>query len=301
MKNISDLIQIGLSLPGVLAMFAAVLISLCAVFFARSGYTIIVYAIAVARWLWAHIFRIRLGMAVMVCVLSVAIYLGRWQIIDALQYWEQTLQPAYVSGDTSTHALAIYETELGKYCDQYEAEIVKRRTREIAAKIGCSPLAIYEVAYSECGMNPFCIRKDGIAAGWIQFTTVGLTGLDCSLEDVKAYCRNRDTERIMALTERYFISRSGGKKMTDATDVYVATFAPGYLGSADGQVLYAGLSNPAYYLNDIFDGYFAKVLPDGRRQIFRTRSAIDGRITIGELRLHLEAKKAKLINNYKKL
>ena len=79
------------------------------------------------------------------------------------------------------------------------------RDRETAhaadrCKVGCSPLAIYEVAYSECGLNPFRIRDDGVAAGWIQFTTNGLPGIptdgrQTTLPEVKDACRRRDVAR----------------------------------------------------------------------------------------------------------
>jgi hypothetical protein len=82
----------------------------------------------------------------------------------------------------------------------------------------------------------------------------------------------------------------------DACGVYTCVFAPGYVGHPESRVLYAGLGNPAYYLNSVFDGYYV----DDAGRIMRSRKMQDGKITIAELRLHLEAKKARLIASYQK-
>lgn len=296
MKLVSDLIQIALSLPAALGYIACVILVVVCLFLFRSAAMVATLAFKAARLLWKHVLRLRPTGVITALLIAVPVFLLRWQIIDALQYLEQNVTPVYVSSDTSIHALAVYEAELAKHCDPYESEIVKRRTREIAAKIGCSPLSIYEVAYSECGMNPFCIRADGIAAGWIQFTSAGMAGIG-TLADVKRACKRRDVAKIMDWTEAYFSSRAGGRRLGDATDVYVATFAPAYVGAGDGQVLYSGWKNPAYSLNSVFDGYYSERAGDGQRQIFRRRAQMDGKITIGEMRLHLEAKKSALLKN----
>lgn len=296
MKSVSDLIQIALSLPAALGYIACVILVVLCFFLFRSATVAVTLTFKAAAMVWKRVLRLRIMGVITALLIAVPVFMLRWKIIDGLQYLEQVAMPTYVSSDTSTHALAVYEAELSKHCDSYEAEIVKRRTREIAAKIGCSPLAIYEVAYSECGMNPFCIRADGIAAGWIQFTSAGMAGIG-TLDDVKRACKSRDVSKIMDYTEAYFSSRAGGKALHDATQVYVATFAPAYVGSGDQQVLYSGWKNPAYNLNSVFDGYYSATAGDGRRQIFRRRSEMDGKITIGEMRLHLEAKKSALLKN----
>lgn len=298
MKPVSDTIQIALALPGPLKLLAALmLVLLCwqawKWFWAAVGLGRICLA-----WLCRGLIKITPWRMAGVFCIALLVYFFSNQVSDALQYWEQVLNPAYVTSDTSTHALAMYEAELAKHCDPYECEIVKRRTREIAAKVGCTPLAIYEVAYSECGMNPFRIRDDGIAAGWIQFTTNGLPGIltdskQTTLPEVKYACRRRDVARMMDWTEQYLTSRAKGLPLKDACGVYTCVFAPGYVGAGDGQVLYSGWKNPAYSLNSIFDGYYL----DNAGRIMRSRKMQDGRITIGEMRLHLEAKKSGMLRN----
>lgn len=293
-KLLSDIFQILLSLPGALGFIASALLVLLLWQAAKSLLELFGLAGTAGRWILRRLIRLSGWRVAAICLAALPIFLFRDSISERLQYIEQVMNPAYVTGDTSARVTAIYEAELLKRCDTYETEVVKRRTREIAAKVGCSPLAIYEVAYSECGLNPFQIRRDGIAAGWIQFTRAGLAGLPATLEQVKQACKARDVETMMNLTEAYFVSRAQGRALKDATGVYVATFAPGFVGAPDEQVLYAGRLNPAYSLNSIFDGYYTT----NAGQIFRNRSAMDGRITIGELRLHLEAKKARLISKY---
>lgn len=296
MKLLSDLVQVCLSLPSALGFLACVLLVLVCWQVCKSLREIVGFAWTLLKWLKARFIRLsrmRVGFA---CLLAVPLFLGRGWVSDKLQYLEQVWTPAYVTSDTSAHALAIYEEALARGCDTWEAGVVRRRVQEIAAKVGCSPLAIYEVAWSECGLNPFKIRDDGVAAGFIQFTAVGATGIT-TLPEVKAACKNRDIEKMMDWTERYLVSRANGKPLRDATDVYVCVFAPGFVGAPDEQVLYQGWRNPAYYMNRIFDGYHI----DHKGRIMRRDAAMDGKITIGELRLHLEAKKARLIGKQKNI
>ena len=290
MKPISDLIQIGISLPGALGFVAAVGLVLLVLQFAKSLSDVLRGVGIAFRWLRARFIRLSVRRMFFVCLAAVPVFFCSSRISATLQYFEQIAVPAYVNGDTSERALVLYEAALDKTCDTWEAGVVKRRTREIAAKIGCSPLAIYEVAYSECGLDPFRIRTDGKAAGWIQFTVAGSVGIT-SLPEVKQACKNRDVKKMMEWTETYLVSRAKGKPMRDATDIYVCVFAPGFLGADDSQVLYEGWSNPNYYLNKIFDGYHI----DHKGRIMRTDGAMDGKITIREMRLHLEAKKSRFL------
>ncbi len=258
-------------------------------------------------WVWSirHIIFVTPGKWFLAKVLLCALLLWmmRNQVSDGIQYVEQRyIHPAFVMDDTTRHTMAIYEAELSKRLDSYEFETVKNRTHEMAAKYGSTPLAIYEVAYSECGLNPFTIRTDGVAAGWIQFTNAGLNGLmingrKATLEQVKDACRRRDIETIMDLTDQYFATRTKGMPLTRSVDVYVCVFAPGHIGKPDNQVLYEGRNNPSYYMNKGLDGYYIANI-GGRQQIFRSQAACDGRITIQDMALALQAKKSRLIRQY---
>lgn len=295
MKKVFDIVQVGLSMPDALAYVFSALLVLLGWQVLKSASELCSAAWRVLGWLRCRLVRLSKWSALGVCALALPVYFARAVISDKIQYFEQVFSPAYVTGDTSAHATAIYEAELARRCDSYEAEVVKRRTRETAAKLGCSPLAIYEVAYSECGLNPFRVRDDGVAAGWIQFTRAGAAGIT-TLPEVKSACKRRDVAQMMDWTEAYLTRAAAGRALGDATGVYVAVFAPGHIGGGDERVLYEGWGNAAYSENKIFDGYFV----DSKGRIMRSRAAMDGRITIGELRLHLEAKKARLISENRK-
>lgn len=219
------------------------------------------------------------------------------QLHDALQEFEcRYLRPVYLDqsgGLSSEQAIAIYERQIARHCDTYESAIVKRRTAEIAARINSTPIAIYETALLECGLNPFRVRDDRVAAGWIQFTHAGLSGLGVSMEQVIAACRRRDIEDIMNLTEIYLVrkwEKAGRPDMRNTIDLYLAVFAPAHIAAAPEKVVYAGVGNPAYDLNSGLDGWFQ----DGGK-IIRKPSMCDGRITVWEIFLCLERRKGLLL------
>ena len=233
-------------------------------------------------------------------------------LIDLLQDIEQRFfYPVYVneySAYSEEHLTAIFEAELSKKVDPYHRQVIIRRTREIAAQIQSTPLAIYEAAYLECGLNPFRVRDDQVAAGWIQFTRTGLSSLrykgkSVSFEEVLEACRKRDINFIMDLTEVYLVrkyKKSGEIPLNNTIDLYLALFAPVHIGAASEKVVYEGFDNPSYYKNAGLDGWFIAENDSGRKQIFRKRSRRDGKITIWEIYLALEAKKNRLIANYLK-
>lgn len=303
MQQASDILQIMLtdgSIVGYACWVIALLLALQALKFA-------LIPIKLCAWIWSmrrHIIIVPGGwMIAQVCLIALVLWSARYRVSDAIQYMEQRyIHPAFAMDDTSRHAMAIYELELSKQVDSYEYEIIRNRTHEMAAKLGTTPLAIYEVAYSECGLNPFLIRKDGVAAGWIQFTNAGVQGLTingqpATLSQVKSACARRDAALIMDLTEQYLSTRANGTQLPRSADVYVCVFAPGHIGKPDSQVLYEGMNNPAYYLNRGLDGYYTTTI-NGRPQIFRSNAACDGRITIQDMALALQAKKSRLIQQY---
>ncbi len=245
-------------------------------------------------------------------LLGTLLWLFKDQLISELQEIEQRyLQPVYVNefGNlTEEHVTAIYEAELAKQVDPYQKEVVTRRTREIATKIQSTPLAIYQCAHLECGLDPFTVRRDQVAAGWIQFTRAGISGLryqgkPIAYETVLQACAAKDAAYIMDLTEIYLISqyeRAGHKALDNTIDLYLALFAPALIGAEYDRVVYEGYDNPKYYKNDGLDGWYVADAENGRKQIFHKDAAKDGKITILEMFLALEAKKNKLLGQYLK-
>ncbi|TNE54287.1 MAG: hypothetical protein EP344_14395 [Bacteroidetes bacterium] len=249
---------------------------------------------------------------ILIAILGTILWAVSNPLIDLLQDIEQRFfYPVYVNefgSFSDEHLTAIFEAELAKQVDPYQKAVVIRRTREIAAQIQSTPLAIYEAAYLECGLKPFRVRSDQVAAGWIQFTRVGLQSLEYKgkpvrFEDVLEACRNQDIEFMMDLTELYLTrkyERSGKVPLNNTIDLYLALFAPAYIGAPSDQVVYAGYNNPSYYKNAGLDGWFVSIDANDREQIFRKRSRRDGKITIWEIFLALEAKKNRLITTYLK-
>lgn len=226
---------------------------------------------------------------------GLALYTFSRPLVGIIEYVEtRWIDPVYIVADTSAWAQSVYEAEAARHLGASELALLKKRTAETAAKIGTTPLAIYEVALVECGMNPFCVRADGIAAGWIQFTTLGLSGLGVSLEQVKDACRRRDLGFILDLTETYLLDRANGRPLPRSCDVYACVFAPGYIGAPDDQTLYSRADGAAYTLNRGLDGY--RVINTLRGDlVVRDERACDGRITVNDLSLCLAAKKARLL------
>ena len=297
MKQAADILQILLGLPGLwlglagcAIVFAAFWLTgkyaLFGLYFAARG------AVSAIHWLaapnWKKIHRIAFYGA-----FALILYPFRLDLKEAIQYAENNwIAPTYISpSDTSAWALSQYEAHLEKQTTPDEAEIVKHRTREIAARVGSTPLAIYEVALSECGLNPFVIRTDGVAAGWIQFTRAGLSGLGVSLEEVKAACHRRDAVFIMDLTEKYLVRAANGRALPTSADVYTAVFAPSFVGREESSILYQGRNRPSYFLNAGLDGH--KYRREGNRIVWYRDP--DGIITINDLRLALMAKRAKFL------
>ena len=201
---------------------------------------------------------------------------------------DRYLSPVYLSGHVGEEdAVEAYEREIRKHTSAAEFDTLKRRTAEIASKINSRPIAIYETAWLECSLNPFRVRDDHVAAGWIQFTRAGLSGIGVSLDSVIRACRARDIATIMNLTDAYLTRRwekAGRPDMSNTIDLYLAVFAPAHIGRSADQVVYHGFDNPAYFKNSGLDGWTV----DGGKIV---RGRKDGRITVREIWLCLERKK----------
>lgn len=207
------------------------------------------------------------------------------------RYFSPVYGGAQIDNET---AVAMYEKRI-REISPAEAETVIRRTGEIAAKINSTKQAIYETALLECGLNFARVRDDRVAAGWIQFTRVGLSGLGVTLEQVINACNRRDVNFIMDLTEKYLIrkwEKAGRPDMRNTIDLYLAVFAPAHIGAAPDRVVYAGFGNPAYDLNSGLDGWYLS-----KDRIMRKSSLRDGRIEVWEIYLCLERKKGLLLKN----
>ena len=293
MTSLSDTIQILLTMPAYrFAACVALVVCLFQVLrLVRVSWTGIV---ALLKKCVVPFWRLRFWAGVL--AVSGILFLFSTPIHGFLQSLEYTyFNPVTLNESrtiTDAHAVALYEAVIKKHCDSYEFEIVKRRTAETAAKINSTPQVIYEAALLECGLNPFRVRDDLVAAGWIQFTHAGLSGLGVSMDRVIQACRNREVELIMDLTEQYLVrkwERAGRPDMRNTIDLYLAIFAPAHIGKEPEKVVYAGFDNPAYYKNSGLDGWGQ----DGQGRILR--GAKDGKIQVWEIYLCLERKKGLLL------
>ena len=239
-------------------------------------------------------------------LLGSVLFCFRWQISDGLQWVEQVyVSPTYAISDTSDFAMSCYERELSKHVGPDTYRIIVEQTKIHAVENGTTPMAIYEVAFSECGLDPFRFnvnQKTGKiqAAGWIQFTNAGLESLTiegkpATMQQVIEACNRKDIRLIMDLTGQYFRVCSRGRKLPTALDVYVCVFGHAFLGMGPDAVMYQGWNNDAYLLNRGFDGY-----QNERGKVVRLDRYCDGKITVGEVGLHLMAKKERFLRGYKK-
>lgn len=296
MRKVSDLFQLFLSDDGGIGFVAWVIVTVAVL---QAG-KLFFAGVELIQYFWRKrsvLFFIPNSKAKIALVLTIAfvLYLFRAGLVEQIQYVEQMyIHPTYLVSDSSYWATSCYETELKKRVNQSEFETVRDSTYSLAKELGCEPLAIYEVAFSECGLNPFCVRTDGIAAGWIQFTAVGVRYLGVSLSEVKQWCQTRDAKRMMGLTGKYMRKAANGRTLRTSTDVYCAVFAPGKIGHGEDQALYSGWGNPEYFLNKGLDGYQIR----GEKVLFLS-SKRDGVLTKNDLTGALAYKKAGLLTKYK--
>jgi hypothetical protein len=293
MNNLPDLLQIALQMGFVGCLLLAVALTLAwrwirSAFLLASlimRYTLPVNSIKALP---------RYGMTV--AALALLLWAFSAQLFDFSELLEyRYFQPVYLSDKIDDgKAVEMYEQTIREKCPG-EAETVIRWTGETASKINSTKQAIYESALLECGLNPFRVRDDRVAAGWIQFTRAGLSGLGVALHEVISACERRDAEFIMSLTDRYLIRKweqAGKPDMRNTIDLYLSIFAPAHIGGDPEKVVYAGFGNMAYSLNSGLDGWYQ----DGER-IARKTALVDGRITVWEIYLCLERKKRLLLKN----
>lgn len=292
MKQASDIIQLLLTELGPFSLITAMVLA-WALFQVFRIFNALLFAVvkvlSVSKQVLYNPFT--KGHALQILLIGFLIYLNGETVSDGIQYVEQmVISPTYLQSDTSYYIESRFEEVIKHHTNEAQFLTLRDSTRALAKEIGCSPSDIYLVAYSECGLNPFTVRKDGIAAGWIQFTRAGLQGLDRSLEDVRRSCEAKDAEEIMRLTGAYIRRAAAGKKIENATQFYCAVFAPGKLGAGMDDVLYAGFNNPEYYLNAGLDGYFVE-----NEKVLYLPLRKDGKLTKRDLHAALEYKKAKFL------
>lgn len=226
--------------------------------------------------------------AFQVVAISISLWIVAEPLRDALQIIEcKYIAPVYADefDDIPDDVLqGRFEALLFRHTGAEQFPLFRDSIGALAGALGVHPNALYSVMYSECGLDPFCVRKDGKAAGLIQFTPAGLSGLGVSLDRVKQACKEKDGRLIMSLTSAYMKRAAKGRQLSGALDVYLAVFAPGKIGAGPRVVLYSGVGNPAYDLNSGLDGWHV----DWAGRIVRARSEMDGRITAGELGLCLK-------------
>ena len=227
------------------------------------------------------------------CAIFVIFVSFKWQWLSLqIQYIETRYLNPVTSGEFSGYSsektTAIYEAELRRYVDDYEFRIIQDSVRAMSAMFGCDSSAIYECAYPECSLNPFVVRPDGVAAGFIQFTAAGCKDLPFNLATVKNWCYNRNARAMMSATRQYLQRAANGRQLKTGKDVYLAVFCPREIGSGPDAVLYD--SGAAYEMNKFLDGW---KIESGK--IVRSPSAVDHRITAGELNLWMQYKKIQLI------
>lgn len=227
---------------------------------------------------------------------------------DQIQDFEQRcLSPVYVGGYTPDSAglIEVYERQIAEHCTGNQFQIIRDSTRAIAARIGSTPRAIYETALLECGLKWWDTNPDGPAYGWIQFTPTGIRSMEypdgskVQIEHLATMCQRRsdaDCRMMMYLTGAYLAPKAkrapADTRLLNTIDLYLAVFAPVGVGKGPDFVVYSGLGNPQYYHNAGLDGWYTE-----NGKILRSKSARDGKITIYEIWLALESKRARLINN----
>ena len=290
MKNILDLLQVIIS-----SILGCTILAVVLMFVLKIMFTLPFDLLAwVVKSLKRYTPKIGVSFFVWAVVLSLGLFALNTQISDVLQSFEQKeINPIYTFEYSENDAgdLAAFENTIQRNVSQSDFEILKKGVYSIADTLGCTPLIVYQVALSECALNPFAVHPLGCAAGWMQLTASGCSGLvldgqSVTMTTVKAACENRDMSYIIRASNLYLLDRAKGKKIITVTDFYLLVFAPAFVGRNFESVLYEGYKNPSYYLNDGLDGYFV----DGKGRIINLASHKDGRITVGELSLHVKRK-----------
>jgi len=289
MKPTIDTIQILLQTPGLqypsTVLLIWLLLSVIKTIFAVIRQTRIIAG--------AMFYKITLWRLVVIIFISIFVVQNVELITDALQYAETRaagIQHKQYASFSASKKVAIYEAALREKTMPDEYNIITDSIRAWVTEFGMDSTAIYECVLCECGLNPFVVRQDGIAAGFVQFTNVGCDQMPFTLSDVKKWCYDRNAEKMMWATGFYLRYWSRGKELKTGLDCYLAVFAPAHLGKPLETPLYD--SGEAYRLNRGIDGFDVV-----NGMVVRRPSAVDGKITIQDLHFWMEYKNSNFIKS----
>lgn len=291
-----------------LAMLAIIAVKAC-LFFVRIGIT---FARLALSFLWQIRPRFRIGFFVLWTIASMLLYVFSRDVIDFSgwinqRYLNPVIYDAYDT-DNSSETEQAYISVLRRNCTENEFNILISSTKRMADAHNSTVLNFLQVYYSECGLNPFACYKnekgDTTAAGHIQFTAAGVSGLllnnePVTMNHVRAAIRLRDIVFLTELGESYMKRAANGRALKRPCDVYTAVFMPAFVGASDETVI-ASLDgrNPQHYYRNCkpLDGW--KIASNGA--ILHGAQYRDGKITIKDLAIALSFKKSILLKNGEK-
>ena len=284
MKNVLDSIQILIQYPGISHVIVLIGLHLLLSALKATG-----AAISAARYVSGKVLmKITLWRAIFLGIIAIFVVefmpLGDW-----IQYIETKSEAVQeYNGFSTSKTVAIFEAELRRQTTSEEYNIITDSIQAWRVEFGMDSTAAYECMVCECSLNPFVIRKDGIAAGIIQFTGNGCDKMPFKMNDIKRWCEKRDAERMMWATGHYIRLWGKNKRIKTGLDFYITVFAPGYLGFGPDKVLYN--SGDAYRLNAAMDGFRIE-----NGIIVRSPGAVNGDITVRDVGLWQKYKVGQLI------
>jgi peptidoglycan L-alanyl-D-glutamate endopeptidase CwlK len=142
----------------------------------------------------------------------------------------------------------------------------------VASSIGVPPEDMLLVMTNESGLNPAAHNANGNASGLIQFMpdTLKRMKFKGTHEDVRAM----NAAQQLDLVAQFYRPYKG--KLKNATDLYIATFLPVFLGKRDPGTVLARKDNPRIMWGDVTE---ARVYKDNKSLDFDK----DGVITYGDM------------------
>ncbi|GAB4043127.1 transglycosylase SLT domain-containing protein [Spirosoma litoris] len=150
------------------------------------------------------------------------------------------------------------------------------KVKAVCSRLGINPdwLMIVMDFESAGTFSPSVTNKGSGAVGLIQFTESGIVGLGVTLAQLKAMTAIQQLDYV----EKYLTPYKS--KFATVYDVYLAVFAPAYLGKPDEQVVYTktastDIGKRRYELNKALD-----TNGDGNITIWEIKQVIRNRVPI---------------------